>query len=694
MSALFPVVGTRSLSGSISAWALTLLLSAVAGNSAAHASPDEVADNPVREEIIVQAGRISTPLLETAAAIGVVDQEEIQLARPQLTLGESLARIPGVFTQDRENFAQDLRVSIRGFGSRARFGLRGIKLIVDGIPATLPDGQGQLDTLQLSTAGRIEVLRGPSASLYGSAAGGVIRVESEAIGEGTSAAGRAGLGSNGYRSYDAQATSREGSLGILLGLSHQELGGYRDHSRMESTILNSRAEWQIDEASELTALLSFVHAPIADDPGGLRASEVAADRRQAAPNNLLFDAGESLDQVTAGLRYTRRSGDNHETTGAAWYGWRDFANRLPFGDVNGSLDRNFAGASLQHEYTDELLGMPNSLLVGFDVEAQRDDRIRRAGVTPTLNQAEDVTSLRVFIRDEVQLPRDFALAFSLGFDNLRYRVDDHLSGGSASGSADFSEWSPALSFRWNPRQALNPYMRISTSFEPPTTVEFRNPTGAGGLNPDLDAQRAINYEAGVKGLLPGRLRYDLAVYHIRTEDELIPYEDALGETYYRNAGRTERTGFEAMLIAEIYEGLKFTASYTFSKARFTDYVLGSGENLVGNQVPGVPENTFYAELLYLHPTGFFAAVEGRAVGEFYADDANAVRTEAYGVLDFRMGWKGDWGRWRLTPYLAVSNLTDTLYNDNVRLNAGFGRYYEPAAGVQVQGGLGLAYRFD
>jgi len=658
------------------------------------AASGETAD-PVRDEIVVHGNRVASTVLETPAAISVVGQEEIRLARPQLTLGESLARVPGVFTQNRQNFAQDLRVSIRGFGARARFGMRGVKLIIDGIPATLPDGQGQLDSLQLSTAGRIEVIRGPSASLYGSAAGGVIRVESETIGEGLRSQGRVAFGSNGYRSYDATATGREGAVGVLVGLSRQESGGYRDHSRMENTILSSRFEWQIDEGSELTALLNFVNAPIADDPGGLKESEVLADRRQAAPNNLTFDAGESLDQVTTGLRYRRRSGENHETTAAAWYGWRDFANRLPFGSVNGAIDRNFAGASLQHEYADEFLGMPNSLLVGFDVEVQRDDRIRRSGTTPTLDQDEDVTSLRVFVRDELKLPRDFALAFSLGFDNLRYRLGDHLTIGDPddSGSVDFSEWSPAISFRWNPRPALNPYMRISTSFEPPTTVEFRNP-GGGGFNPDLEAQRAINYEAGIKGLLPGRLRYDLAVYHIRTEDELIPYEDVFNETYYRNAGRTERTGFEAMVVAQLSDGLKFSTAYTFSRARFTDYVLDGGTNLAGNRIPGVPESSFYAELLYQHSEGFFVAFEGRAVGGFYADDANEVRTEVYGVLDFRMGWKAEWGLWTLTPYVAVSNMIDTVYNDNVRLNAGFGRYYEPAPGTEIQGGLGVAYRFE
>jgi iron complex outermembrane receptor protein len=670
----------------------------VAGPASGQASGSD-ASNFAEEEIIVRASRIESTLLETPAAVSVIGEEEIQLARPQLTLGESLARVPGVFTQNRQNFAQDLRISIRGFGARARFGLRGVKLIVDGIPATLPDGQGQLDTLQLSTAGRIEVIRGPSASLYGSASGGVIRVESEAIGQGVFAAGRVGFGSNGYRSYDAKATVRSGSLGILAGISHQQLAGYREHSAMESKILSTRLEWQIDDTSELMALLSVAQSPLADDPGGLTSLQVVQDRRQASARNEAVDAGERLDQVTTGLRYRRRSGERHETTVAAWYGHRDFRNRLPIRlpeGVTGTLDRSFAGASLQHEYSGDLFGHANSLLMGFDVEVQRDDRMRDHAGQRILDQAEDVSSVRGFIRDELELPQDMALTFSLGFDDLRYRLDDHLQGaGAASDRADFSEWSPAFSLRWNPRQALNPYLRISTSFEPPTTTEFRNPASAGGgLNHDLGAQRAVNYEVGVKGLFPGRLRYGVAVYYIDTSDELIPYENAQFETFYRNAGQTERAGLEVMLEAQLSAGFQLTTAYTFSRAEFTDYVIDGGANLAGNLVPGVPENTFYVELLYMHPRGFFVSLEGRGVGSFYANDANTERTEAYGALDFRMGWKGNWGGWQLTPYIAVSNLTETVYDDNVRLNAFGGRYYEPAAGVQVQGGLGVAYRFE
>lgn len=667
------------------------------------------------EEITVHSQRTDQRWIDVPASVSVVGEEQIQLARPQLTLGESLAQVPGVFTQNRDNFSQDLRISIRGFGARARFGLRGIKLLVDGFPATLPDGQGQVDTLQLSTTGRIEVLRGPSASLYGSAAGGVIRVESEPVSDTPRVTARVASGSNGYRSYELKSSGYAGPVGLLVGLSRQQTGGYREHSRMESNVLNSRAYWQIDDKSELMGLFNFVYAPVAEDPGGLTAQQQAEDRRQAAARNLEFDVGEKLNQVTGGLRYRRNWNAVNETTVTAWTAWRDFNNNLPFnGDcgpgrppgVAGELDRIFGGASIQHAVSADVLDHSNTLLVGLNVEIQRDQRSRRCNYgggdlgAYTLDQAEDVTSFRGFLHDEFSLLDDLALSFSLGFDALYYKVDDQLAVSPAnpdeSGHLDFNEWSPAASLRWTPSSAVSLYTRVSTSFEPPTTTELRREGGEGGFNSNLQAQRAVNFEVGVKGVMPGRLRYEFVVYRIWTDDELLPYEDPNvpgGETYFRNAGSTRRHGVEAMLEYEFVEGLIATASYTYSLAEFNDYTVG-GESLDGNQVPGVPEQHFYAQLRYLHSSGFFAALEGRYIGSFWANDVNTVQTDSYGVLDLRTGWQIDLGSWKLNPYMALANMTGTDYDDNVRLNASGDRYFEPAAGFAVQGGMSLSYLFE
>ena len=663
-----------------------------------------LSQDPV-EEIVVLADRVPETVLHVPAAVSVVDQQAIQAARQQLTLGESLVAVPGVFTQNRQNFAQDLRISIRGFGARARFGIRGIRLLVDGIPTTLPDGQGQVDTLQLSTAGRIEVMRGPSASLYGSAAGGVIRIESESIPDEPRMSARVAAGSNGYRAYDAKAMGRSGPVGVLLGLSRQETGGYRQQSRMESNVLSGRAEWAIDDDSELTAYTNFVYGPIAQDPGGLSAAQVAQDRRQAQTCNALLDAGERVNQLSGAVKYRRAFGESNESTAVAWAGWRDFANRLAFGNncvtgglpgTTGTLDRVFAGGSLQHAYEAEPVGLDNQLLVGGGFELQRDDRLSRRlfqqGVgTVRLDQAEDVTGLRFFIRDELELPGDLTAGFSVGFDWLQYDVADRVGGNS--GQLSYDEWSPSGTLRWSPHEAVNPYLRISTSFEPPTTTELRPAGGGTGFNPNVVPQRAVNYEAGVKGLLPGTLRYELAVYYVRIDNEILRVRIA-GEDLFRNAGRSERTGVEAGLTYRPIESVTTTLAYTFSDSSLLAHRSRDGsQSFQGNQVPGVPEQTLYASVQYEHARGFFASAEGRYIGAFFADAANQLRTSSYGVVDLRSGWRIDYGRWRFTPQLGINNLLDESYIDNVRTDERLtpnDLVFEPAPGFEIYGGLSIA----
>jgi len=699
-----------------------LLVPADSGAEASSPEPEPSSESTLgpepdgRDEILIHASRVEERLYEAPAAVSVITADEIQLGRQQLTLGESLEAVPGVFTQNRTNFAQDLRISIRGFGARARFGIRGIKLIVDGIPATLPDGQGQVDSLQLSTAGRIEVVRGPASSLYGSASGGVIRIESERAPGAPYVDGRVAFGSNGYQSYGLKSTGQAGPVGLLVGVLRPVLDGYRFHSRMESNVLNSRMLWEIDEQSDLSATVSFVYSPIADDAGGLTALEVAQNRRQARDRNVEFDSGERVSQVSSGLRYRRDWNADHETSVAGYFGWRSFDGRIPFDAscrVAGrpqaaaiDLDRFFGGGSIQHVYADEYFGLPNRLLVGFDVEVQRDDRVRRCNYGDslgprTLNQEENVTSLRGFLQDELGLPWDLKLALSVGFDALQYEVRDRFPVSSAdpddSDEFSFTQWSPMFGLTWNPSDPVNLYGRISTSFEPPTTTELSNPVG-GGFNRNLDAQRAANFELGAKGDLgfgpkDGRLQYELAVYYIRIRDEIIPFEPA-GEVFYRNAGRSSRAGVETALTWEILDGLRTRLVYTFSASQFDEYWSLAGADLSGNQVPGVPEQLLYGELAYRHASGLFGSFEARYIGRFFADDANRVETESYAVLDLRIGWEGRLGDWRLTPYVGINNLLDSAYIDNIRINAGAGRYYEPAPEIEFHGGLGVAYHFE
>ena len=680
---------------------LAVVASALGLCASGHAQGRETAGVVVLEDIMVTAPRWEQPLTTVPAAIGLVEQDELQSGKQQLGLGESLGRVPGLFVQNRYNFAQDTRIAIRGFGARSNFGIRGIKLFVDGIPATLPDGQGQVDSIDLGSAQRIEVIRGPSSSLYGTAAGGVISVITE---EGPSepfAHARLSAGEYGFWRYGVKAGGDTGALNYLGNLSRLELSGYRNNSRTENVLFNGKVRYTIDQSAELTAVFNAVDSPTADDPGGLTEQEVRADRRQAAPRNVLFDAGEELDQQKVGLVYRKVLGSNHEISARNYYVFRDFNNRLPFtsgGSVD--LDRLFVGGGLSYTYAGDLVGRPNRVIVGFDVDAQRDDRKRFDNNQGTLgaktfDQDEDVSSIGLFAQNEFALLDDVRLTLGARYDKVDFDIDDSfLADGDDSGDIAFDEFSPMVGLLWSLSSVVNFYGNISTSFETPTTTELANPSGAGGFNQELDAQTATNYEVGVKGSLPARLRYEVAVFTIDVDDELVPFEVPAfpGRTFFRNAGESSRDGIEVGVAVEPVGGVTVSMAYTYSDFEFDKYVV-DGVDLNGNEIPGIPEHQLFGEIGYRHRSGLYGAWEVRYVGEFYADDENSVETDSFTVFNLRSGYVGRWGKWEIGPFLGVNNMLNERYNANVRLNAAAGRYFEPAPERNLYGGIEVQYAF-
>jgi iron complex outermembrane receptor protein len=652
------------------------------------------------EEIVVIGHRGDKPWLEVPASVGIVEADAIQRAQQQLDLGESLMNVPGVFIQNRSNFAQDSRISIRGFGARANFGIRGIRLIVDGIPLTTPDGQGQVDSLDLASAGRIEVLRGPGASLYGASSGGVIEVTSEEPGESPYVKTRVGVGSYGYRNYQGKAVGQAGQADYLVSISRLELDGYRDHADMENVLLHSRFRYRFDESADLSVVVNHLYAPTADDPGGLTAAQVVADRDAAQPRNVLFDAGESIDNTTLGLVFRKAFNEKHETTASNYYTWRDFDGQIPANSTGFiDLDRFFVGGSLKHVYRDEFFGLESRLTFGGEGEAQLDDRVRHRnemGVQGALSsdQGEDVTRFGFFAQEELKLPCDFEFTAGARYERVHFGVDDNfLSDGDDSGTVNYNEWSFTGALQWSPTPAANPFVRVSTSFDTPTTTSLGSPN-AGGINQDLRAQTAISYELGIKGRIATPLRYEAAVFHIRVDDELVPYVQNF-QTFYENAGRSTRTGLELGAIYEPIEGLSASIAYTFSEFEFQDFKSLSGGDFDGREIPGAPKHLVIAELSYAHELGFFGTFRVQFVDERYADNANSAKADSYVYSDVRLGYKHRLGRWELSPFVGVNNLFDNEYTDNLRINDDANRrFFEPAPTINAYGGLSISYLFD
>ncbi len=657
---------------------------------------------PPMEEIVVTATRLETTLDTVPAAVSVVSQDDIQLGRQQLGLDESLSRVPGLFMQNRFNFAQDLRVSIRGFGSRASFGIRGVKILVDGIPETLPDGQGSVDGLDLGATSQIEILRGPSSTLYGNASGGVISLTSEPPPEDAFAEVRVTGGRYDFQKVQLKAGGSGERVGYMLSLSDTEFGGFREQSRHENTQLSGRFNIDLDRDRELLAVVSLTDQPVSDDPGGLTAQGARQTPSAAWPANVNFAAGEALDQQRLGFVYTMPLGTNHSLTARNYYVWRDFSNSLPF--VDGGIvefDRFFAGGGLSYTYDGFWLDRPNRLIIGIDYDHQDDDRRRfdnNQGVPGalTFEQNETVRSRGIFVQNELSINEQLLLTLGVRFDEVDFDVTDHfLADGDDSGRRKLDGTSPMLGLSYAMLPNVNLYATYSTAFETPTTTEFNDPSGGGGFNAALDPQEASNLEVGLRGSFNGRHRYEVALFSIEVEDELIPFEvpGSPGRDYYVNAGQSSRDGFEFSMVTQATERLQATFSYTYSDFKFDDFVDASGNNFGGNVIPGTSKNILFGELNYRSERGWFASLDVLYIDDQFANNANTDYNDAYTLSNLRLGYEHTSGSLVVTPFVSVNNLFDETYNANVRINAFGGRYYEPGPKRNGFAGVTVNWRY-
>ncbi|MDH3376970.1 MAG: TonB-dependent receptor [Gammaproteobacteria bacterium] len=653
------------------------------------------------EAVTVTATRTEKSVDEIPAGVSTVSQDAVQLGTEQLGLDESLNRVPGVFFLNRYNFAQDLRASIRGFGARSNFGIRGIKIIVDGIPETLPDGQGSVDGIDIGSAGRINVIRGPTSSLYGNASGGAIIVESEDGPTEPFAESRLTSGDFGFDRVQVKTGGETGNFNYLLNLSDTSIDGFRDHSEAENTQLNAKFSIDIPGPSSLQATVHYTDQPTANDPGGITAEDAEENRKQAQDRNVLFDAGETLEQSRVGLVYKRAIGNDDELELRLYSTQRDFSNRLPFEDAGAvQIDRQFNGGGAKYSLNGDLAGMDNRLLVGFDYDRQDDDRTRRDNLEGVLgdlvfDQRELVTSLGVFIQNETSIGRDTLLTLGSRNDNIEFDVTDRfLFNGDDSGIVEFDEFSPMVGVSHEFRPGSWFYGTVSTAFETPTTTEFANPSG-GGFNQTLSPQESTNYELGIKSRV-GDHRIEAAIFHITVDDELIPFEvaDQPGRSFFENAGSSTRDGLEFSYVAAIGNGIELTASYTYSDFKFDNFVSDDGDIFNGNSIPGIPRDQAFVEFSWFGESGLYARWDVAYFGRFFADNANEEEVDSYVVSNLRIGYNSFIGDWELAPFLGINNLFDEEYNSSVRINAFGGRYFEPAPDRNVFFGVTIRKNFS
>ena len=638
-------------------------------------------------EIALEAPRLKTSRFLTPISISSFNLIPIQGFQQQLSLQEYLRAVPGLFSLNANNYAQDLRLSIRGFGSRAAFGIRGVKIIVDGIPETTPDGQGQVDNIPLGLLSRLEVLRGPSASLYGNAAGGVLYLNTLDSLQGNKIKFRATLGSYSYQNYQFTSQLRGEKTTALFYLNRVTTDGFRNFSGLEQNVLNAKIKHELSSNSNLNFQLNYTNSPKAEDPGGLKLEETENNFRQARQRNLDYNTFEKINHFKIGMRWEKKWKNQWNLDSYAFYSFRDFYGKLPF-ENGGIIDlfRNYYGLGTRLTYQETNSKFKHRWQLGLESNSQEDQRDRFLNLkgiqgNRVFSQLESFGNIGASVLDELQW-KNLLLRTALRFDFQT------LGASTEPENQEYAVLNPSIGLSYSIADKHRLFVNFSTSFETPTLSELSaNPSGGEGLNLDLDPSKAINYEFGWK--TQNSLGYfDATAFFIQSSNEILPYElEAFpGRSFYQNFGETTRYGLELTAAYKLNQW-GFQGSLTQAKYKFD--AENKEMNPDSKNLPGIPNSQIFLQVDYSTISKWKWVLSAERIGRFYANNSNSVEIKSFEKVRFQLqktvqlAWGG------LDFYGGINNLFNTTYYDNIRLNAIYGRFYEPAPGRNFYLGLSL-----
>ena len=663
--------------------------------------------------VVVTATRIDTPRFDVPASIDLIGGDGIRLNRAQVNISESLGPVPGLLARDRQNYAQDVQISVRGFGARASFGIRGVRLYVDGIPATLPDGQGQITNVDLGSADRIEVLRGPFSALYGNSSGGVIQVFSE---EGAGAPklgfGVSG-GSDGALRLSAKFSGASGNFGYVASTSRFSTDGYRDHSAAERTLGNVKLTLAPDTDSKFTLLANSLSLPKAEDPLGLTRAQFETNPRGVDPVANSFNTRKTVDQLQGGLIYERRLDANHSLRALIYSGHRETeqfqaiptgpqANPLHPGGVI-LLGRNYSGTDLRWTFKGALGELPASLVAGLAYDKLAEHRVgyqnfvgTTLGVEGALRRDEnnDVSNFDQYVQAALQLTPALSVNAGLRHSKVKFASADHYIVGTNpndSGATAFAATLPVVGVLFAIDPELHLYATAGRGFETPTLNELAyRPGGATGLNFALQSARSTSVDAGVKARVANLGEFTAAVFETRTQNEIVTQTNVGGRATFQNAGATRRTGIELGGSAALAGDLRAQAAVTWLDARYSE---GFGTVAADNKIPGIAAQSVFAGLSWAPAQGLRGGVEGRYLSKVYVNDANADAASGYFIASANIGYGMRLGAWELSSFARVDNLLNRQYIGSVIVNEGNSRFFEPAPGRTWTAGVSAAFSF-
>ncbi|VTM83408.1 tonB-dependent receptor yncD [Klebsiella pneumoniae] len=674
------------------------------------------------QTMVVTAAPTTVSELDTPAAVSVVNGDEMRQAAPRVNLSESLGAVPGLQVQNRQNYAQDLQLSIRGFGSRSTYGVRGLRIYVDGIPATMPDGQGQTSNIDIGSVDTIEVLRGPFSALYGNSSGGVINVTSQTGTQPPTVEASSYYDSFGTWHYGMKATgavgdgSHAGDVDYTVSTNRFTTHGYRDHSGARKNLANARLGVRINDVSKLTLLLNSVDIK-ANDAGGLTADEWRDNPRQS-PRGDQYNTRKNTRQTQAGLRYERQLSAQDDLSVMMYAGERETtqfqsiprAPQLKPSHAGGVIDltRHYQGIDTRLTHRGELL-VPVTLTAGLDYENMSERRkgyenfvmvngAPQYGEQGALrrNERNLMWNVDPYLQTQWQLTDKLSLDAGVRYSSVWFDSNDYYitpGNGDDSGDASYHKWLPAGSLKYALTDAWNVYLSAGRGFETPTINELSyRSDNQSGLNFGLKPSTNDTVEIGSKTRIGNGL-FTAALFQTNTDNEIVVDSSSGGRTSYKNAGKTRRQGMELGLDQQFGESWRLKAAWTWLDATYRTNVCDDA-SCNGNRIPGIARNMGYASFGYQPEQGWYAGSDIRYMSDIMANDENTAKAPSWTVVGLTTGYKWSYGRMDMDLFGRIDNLFDREYVGSVIVNESNGRYYEPAPGRNYGIGLNLAWRFE
>ncbi|HYP81226.1 MAG TPA: TonB-dependent receptor [Steroidobacteraceae bacterium] len=677
---------------------------------------------PELDTIEVSATRLrSVQDIDVPASVTTV-QLESNRNRAQVNVTEGLAGIPGVTALDRQNYAQDTQLSIRGFGARSTFGVRSLRIYADGIPASMPDGQGQLSHFSMLAGERMQVMRGPFSALYGNSSGGVVQMWSSPGTEDGPTRVRGSYGSFDARSLGAQTLGAVGPVNYNLAASRFETDGYRDHSAAQRDVINARIGFDTGASRDLYLVGNYLDTPEALDPLGLSRADWNANPRQVVPVATQFNTRKSAEQLQGGVVFEQRFAGTQSVHAMGYVGNRKInqvlgipvnvqANPLHSGGVV-DLDNDYRGVDLRWSAHGALFGRPFEATAGVNFDEQ--DQLRRGyenfqgstlGVQGKLRRNEDnnVGNADQFAQVWWQFADRWSLLAGVRHSEVNFKSEDHYIVGTNpddSGSRDYDDTTPVAGLMYRPSDSLRLYFSAGQGFETPTFNELSyRSDGQAGLALNLEPVRSDNYELGAKWHLPAGMQLEAALFRANTKDELAVARNTGGRSSYRNIDSARRQGFEAAAAMPLSHSLQLELSYTWLDATFTSDFLtcvAAGCTVpnvlipAGSRIPGVAEHQGMARL-HWSPGAWSTALEFQGVSALVANDVGTESAPGYGLVNIEAGRDWMFGQTTMRAFARVENLLDHRYIGSVIVNDGNGRYYE--SGPERSAMLGLQWQW-